>query len=160
VRQEWIDLMQADLDPVFGFTPQWDYEGPLLVSVSARESVVSFESQPVERITVHQGLEFSFPPSREPNLGSYSADVTYIRRNGRFVYEATRHEKPSPELDKLFDIWLNGAPSNDDYLHAFLPQFEKIAASKDADDLFWLNGFLENCKNTPKKRAILALLPK
>ena len=152
----WLDLTAAEFEPVFSLTIEGHYSGaPYGVGRDTHATVVGLESEPVERIRVAYSVRFK---RFDVPLGEQSDDAVYTRRGGKFVFDAALSKRSAKDIGLLYDIDTESGPSNEDSIRNVLPALKKIAAGPDTGDKDWLRGLLAQCKNTPEKRALAAIL--
>jgi hypothetical protein len=143
-----------DMTPVFSLTTDGRYSGhPDRVGLETHATVVSLESEPLERIHVVYNVDFK---QQGEFIGSRSDDAMYTRRGTRFVFDA-RSKSAKADIENLYDIDM-GHPSNNDYLRYLLPKLQEIAAGPENDRKAWLKRFLKECCNTRERRALEAAL--
>jgi hypothetical protein len=161
VDQIWFDLTAKTFEPVFYLAIE-DADSGLMgrVALHSRTKVLSFESQPVERITVAYEVGFGYPflSAADNGLGSRSAKAVYVRRGAKFVFDAGLSDTPEAEIDKLYNFYVDHLPSNEDLLRYLLPRLKEVASGTNKEHIDWLKNFLTLCEDTPEKRQILARL--
>ena len=155
--EAWMDLTRSKFEPTFGFTTKGDLV-PMFgtAGVTTRVVVTSLDSSPVERIHLAYNARFSYDAGGFQPLGQRSDKAVYVRTGDTFVLDASQSTITKAEIDTVYD-YPDNPSTNEDYLHCLLPELRKVAQRAGLGKET-LKHFLENCKDTPERRALQDLL--
>lgn len=162
-REDWFDLTQPSLEPVFSFTAEGG-EGRFGMGVgrTIQSQCTLSNAAGVERIQLILSVHFNGPGlnlesiylgiyDRRPNEKSFVLRNAYSGLDRRTVMS-------TKDFEELADPF--SGVSNEKLLGYALPGLEKIATGSDPDAKGWLNSVLKYAKDTPEKQTLLKLLAK
>jgi hypothetical protein len=161
--EDWFDLTQPDLEPVFSFTADGG-EGRFSMGVgrSIHAHCTFSQTTGIERIdlilSVHfNGLGLNLEAmylgvyDRRPNEKKFVLRNAYSGLDRRGLIATKDFEELADPLSGL---------SNEKLLAYALPGLQKIAEGSDLMARDWLKSVLKNAQDTPEKRMLIDLLAK
>jgi hypothetical protein len=161
---EWFDLSLPSFDPVFSFPVRGSRSMELLkfnreVFGSASEDRTSGMD------AIRLGLMVRFALGRN-HLGELSFTGTYERLPGKTTYTLSKASLsrgvgsstpiPNREFERMTQM--ERGPSIERLVSYVLPGLKELAAGSDVEAKQDLRAFLEECRDIPEKRELLALL--
>jgi hypothetical protein len=159
--EDWFDLTQPELEPVFSFTVQGRQQD--LTSGFSRRV---FGTASVVNGAINTGLEVQFyavDASGEHELGHAEFSAVYTRAADakQFNFQAAHADLRGPtlsrkEFESLADI--ADGPSDQDFIRYDLPSLKEVANGRDEGAKNWLKQFLSKVRDTPEVRELKALL--
>ncbi len=161
--EDWFDLTQPDLEPVFSFTADGG-EGRFSMGVGRSIHAQASLSQAagLERIDLILSVHLDGPglDLEAMYLGIYERPANQKKFTLRIAYSGLdrRTTISAKDFEELADPF--SGVSNQQLLVYALPGLQKIAAGSDPDARQWLQSILSHAKDTPEKRALLDLLTK
>ncbi len=157
--QVWCDLSQPELDPIFTFTVQGE-ECSGVVRRRVRTDAQASRAGDVDVITLTTTVDFYLAEAR---LSSLQYIAPYQRKPGeRYFFLATAESGGDQVSAVDYDLISNikgGLPFEQVLVYA-IPGLAKLASGTDLPAKAELRAYLELCKNTPEKKALLDLLGK
>lgn len=160
--EDWFDLTEPDLEPIFSFTANRNehrVKQNVGRTISARTSLT--QAAGVETIDLVLDVDFLGPgfDFEAIYVGIYDRSRAAKKFTLRSAYSGLDRRTVIPPKD--FEV-LAGIgpedPSNEQLLAYALPGLQKVATGSDAGAKEWLRSVLNNAKDTPEKRSLLALL--
>ena len=161
--EDWFDLTQPDLEPVFSFTVDGgDGRFGFGVSRNIHAQCSLSQASGLEKIdlilNVHfVGLGFDLEAMY---LGIYERPANAKKFTLRTAYSVLdrRTMISAKDFEELADPFKG--PSNEKLLIYALPGLQKIAAGSDPNAKKWLQSVLSFVQDTPEKRTLLEILAK
>jgi hypothetical protein len=159
--QQWFDLSQPYLNPVFGFTVQGEEYGSAITR-TVRSDAWAGRVGRADMITLTTRIDFSI---EETHLDTVQYTATYQREPGERKFSLKTVDSGgktirAKEFYAISNIQEDPLPCQQVLIYA-MPSLAKVASGTDSSAKEALRSYLELCKeDTPATKALLDLLAK
>jgi len=158
-REEWIDLTQPDMEPIFARTVKGDRCNSSIPDRAVESTVTAVRVQPEPRIDVSYSVRFSveLDNGEQIDVGRRQDIVVYVRRGKEYQADAARSTLTQKQIEDLYEN-LESDPLPQEYVHYAFGRLREIASGAPGPETRWLTAFLRKCPPTDDTRTLLNLL--